>query len=253
MKRNINKTVTITGGSKGIGAAISKEFYGNGWTVFIGARHNNELVKELGKRAFFIKMDVCKENDHIRIVKMALKETGRLDVYINCAGFSEWKPLGKITEKFWNDMLDTNLKGTMWGCKAAAKYLSRKGSIVNISSLAGRRGSPNNSVYCASKFGVIGLTQALAKELGAQKIRVNAVCPVYVETEGVLKALEAEVSPAKGKNIQGYFKKFKQEQSALKKLPTGSEVANVCFFLASDAASAVTGQSLNVDCGVLPQ
>ena len=99
----------------------------------------------------------------------------------------------------------------------------------------------------------MGLTQALAKELGPKGIRVNAVCPVYVETDGLLSALADKNSPAGGKNVKAYLKKFMKEQSALQRLPTAEEVARVCLFLASDAASAVTGQSINVDCGVLVQ
>lgn len=247
------KSVVITGGSKGIGAAIAREFHKNGITVFIGARHDNGLAGQLGEGAFFVKMDVRKEMDHVRMVKAALKLTRRLDVYINCAGFSQWMPVERITGNFWNNMIDTNLKGTLWGCKAAAKYLSRNGCIINISSLAGRRGSVNNAVYCASKFGVTGLTQSLAKELGPRGIRVNAVCPVYVETDGLFKALEAKDAPAKGKNVRTYLRDFKKQQSALGRLPLGEDVAKTCLFLASEGALAVTGQSLNVDCGVSPQ
>lgn len=249
----MKKTVIITGGTKGIGADIARAFYKEGMNIVIAARHDNGLAQKLGERARFVRMDVRRENDHLRAAAAALQETGRLDIYVNCAGFSGWKPLMEVKEKFWDDMIGTNLKGTFWGCKAAAKYLSPGGVIVNISSLAGKRGSANNSVYCASKFGVTGLTQALAKELGPKGIRVVAVCPVYVETPGVLKALKDQRSPAHGKSVQAYLKKFTAEQAALRKLPTGENIAQACLFLASAAAEAITGQSLNVDCGVLPQ
>lgn len=249
----VSKTVIITGGTKGIGAAIARVFYNAGFYVVLGSRQNSELASQLGDRARFVKMDVCRQKDHQHIVKVALTWTGQVDVYINCAGFSAWKPVGEITEKFWDQMMDTNLKGTLWGCQAAAASLARGGVIINISSLAGRRGSSNNSVYCASKFGVIGLTQSLAKELGSLGIRVVSVCPVYVQTDGVLKALQDKNSPAKGKNVKSYLKKFTTEQTALGVLPTGHNIGETCLFLASSAASAITGQSLNVDCGVLPQ
>jgi len=127
------------------------------------------------------------------------------------------------------------------------------GSIVNISSLAGKRGSANNSAYCAAKFGVNGLTQALAKELGPRGIRVNAVCPVYVRTAGLADALAERNSPAGGRDVERYLNEFAAAQAALGVLPTEEQVAQVCVFLASAAAGAVTGQCLNVDCGVLPQ
>ncbi|MDP8212634.1 MAG: SDR family oxidoreductase [Candidatus Zapsychrus exili] len=247
------KTVVITGGSKGIGAAIAEEFCKNGFNVVVGARTDNGIAKKLGKKVKFCKMDVKNEEGHIDLAKVAIKWTKRLDVYINCAGFSKWSPINKIDVKFWDEMIDVNLKGTFLGCKAAAKYLRKGGSILNVSSLAGRRGSANNSVYCASKFGVTGLTQALSKELGEDGIRVNAICPVYVKTKGLLKALKDKDSPTKGLNANVYLKDFASKQASLKRLPRGDEVAKTCLFLSSDEATAITGQSLNVDCGVLPQ
>jgi 3-oxoacyl-[acyl-carrier protein] reductase/meso-butanediol dehydrogenase/(S,S)-butanediol dehydrogenase/diacetyl reductase len=211
------------------------------------------LAKELGEQAKFIRADVKNLNDHEMLVNEALKWTKRLDAYINCAGFSKWAPVSEIDESFYNEMMDTNLKGTFWGCKAAAGHLSKGGSIINISSLAGKRGSANNSVYCASKFGVNGITQSLAKELGPKGVRVNAVCTVYVKTEGVLEALADKSSPAGGKDVKQYLEEFRRNNAALLRLPSAEEVANVCYFLASDEASAVTGQCINVDCGVLPQ
>ena len=248
-----SRTVIITGGNRGIGEAISRLFYNMGYHVLIGARKDTRLAEKLGKRARFQKTDVRREQDNHALAEMAMKWTGRLDVYINCAGFSGWRPINDIDEDFWNKMIDTNLKGTLWGCKAAAKCFDNKGCIINISSIAGKRGSANNSVYCASKFGVNGITQALAKELGARGIRVNAICPVYIQTEGLMEALSDVRSPVHGEDIKSYLEKFAVENAALKRLPTGDEVARMCLFLASDEASAITGQCINVDCGVLPQ
>ncbi len=247
------KTVIITGGNRGIGENISRAFYDASYHVVIGAQTDTHLAQKLGDRARFIKIDVRKEQDMDRLLDETISWTGRLDVFINCAGFSGWRPLEEIDERFWNLMIDTNLKGVMFGCKAAAPHLKKDGCIINISSIAGKRGSANNSVYCASKFGVNGITQSLAKELGARGIRVNAVCPVYIATEGLVGALGEAYSPAHGMDIPAYMGKFAQENAALRRLPEGKEIANACLFLASDAASAITGQCINVDCGVLPQ
>jgi len=175
-----------------------------------------------------------------------------LDVFINNAGYSEWRPIEKIDDAFLDDIIATNLKGVFWGCKAAVAHMTPGGCIVNVSSIASKRGSANNSAYVATKFAMNGLTQSLAKEFGAMGIRVNGVCPVLVPTEGLLKALDSPDSPAKGDGIT-FMKNFAENNSALGRLPSAEEVASTCLFLASDAASAITAQNFNVDCGVFPQ
>jgi 3-oxoacyl-[acyl-carrier protein] reductase/meso-butanediol dehydrogenase/(S,S)-butanediol dehydrogenase/diacetyl reductase len=125
-------------------------------------------------------------------------------------------------------------------------------SVINISSIAGKRGSSNNSAYVATKFAMNGLTQSLAKEVGSRGIRVNGVCPVLISTAGLMEALKSPSGPAKGNGAE-FISKFANENAALKRLPTGAEVAALCIFLSSDAASAITAQNINVDCGVFPQ
>lgn len=247
------RTILVTGGSRGIGAAISGAFYAAGEHVVITGRADTGLAAGLGDRARFIPSDVRQPQELCALVRKVLDWTGRLDVLVNNAGVSAWRPLAEIDESFWQDMVDTNLKSVLFACQAVAPYLPRSGSIINISSLAGKRGSANNSVYCATKFGVNGITQALAKELGHLGIRVNAVCPVYVPTAGLEEALKKAHSPAGGQDVGAYLATFAGTQSALGVLPTAAQVADTCVFLASAAAGAITGQCLNVDCGVLPQ
>ncbi len=247
------RTVIITGGGKGIGASISRAFYESGYRVVIGARTDNGFAKELGDRAFFQSTDVTVVEDLDTLVQAALDWTGRLDVMVNNAGYSGWSSVGEVDEAFWQKMIDTNLKGAFFGCRAASIHLQKGGSIINISSLASKRGSANNSVYCASKFGVNGITQALAKELGHRGIRVNAVCPVYIRTEGLMEALAEETAPTGQADTETYLRNFATANTAMGTLPTGEEVGNVCVFLASSASSAITGQCINTDCGVMPQ
>jgi NAD(P)-dependent dehydrogenase (short-subunit alcohol dehydrogenase family) len=250
---NTLKTVVVTGGTKGIGAVIAEAFYHAGFAVVICGRQDTGLAKRLGRGVFFVKADLTRLKEAQRLMAQAVKLTGRIDILINCAGVSSWKPLKSIDDRFLSNMLDTNLKSVFWSTQSALNYLKAGSSIINLSSLAGKRGSSNNSAYCAAKFGVVGVTQALAKELGPQGIRVNAVCPVYVTTDSVLEALKDKNSPALGKPVSTYLKEFTLSQAALKRLPTAQEVAQVCLFLSSDQASAITGQNINVDCGVLPQ
>lgn len=246
------RTVVITGGNRGIGRSITEAFIAKGYYVVVGARNDPGLVDSYGDRVRFVSTDVRDPEAHIRLVDAAKERTGVLDVYVNNAGFSEWRPIANINEDFLTTLLDTNLKGAFWGCKAAAAVMQSGGAIVNISSLASKRGSSNNSAYCASKFGMNGLTQSLAKELGGRGIRVNALCPVLIWTEGLVEALLREDSPAKG-DPDKFMSDFAAGNSALGRLPTGSEVGAMCTFLSSSDASAITGQCINVDCGVLPQ
>ena len=247
------RTIIITGGSRGIGAAISTAFHASGHQVVIGGRTDTGLAATLGQRARFVATDVRHPQALRELIGQALDWTGRLDVLVNNAGISAWRPLTEIDEVFWQDMVDTNLKSVLFACQAAAPHLPRGGSIINISSLAGKRGSANNSVYCATKFGVNGITQSLAKELGHLGIRVNAVCPVYVSTPGLEDALREKCSPTCGQDTAAYIAAFAATQSALGMLPTAAQVAATCVFLASSSSDAITGQCLNVDCGVLPQ
>lgn len=250
---NSVRTVVITGGGKGIGAFISKAFYANGDRVVIASRQDSGLAAQMGGRSRFVMCDVSKPDDLHNAVESTVEWTGRLDVFVNNAGRSAWNPVNKVDEKFWDEMLDVNLKSAFFGCQAAAAVMQRGACIINISSLAGGRGSANNSVYCAAKFGVNGLTQALAKELGPRGIRVNAVCPVYVETDGLLESLADSNAPPSGQDIPTYLKNFANSQAALQRLPLGDEVAQACLFFASPASSAITGQCVNVDCGVMPK
>jgi NAD(P)-dependent dehydrogenase (short-subunit alcohol dehydrogenase family) len=248
----MKKTVIITGGNKGIGLDISKVFADNGYEVFVGAREDTKELQSLDGDITFVKTDVKVEKDHQNLVQTALDKTGRLDIYINNAGFSAWRSIGNIDEDFLDNVLNTNLKGVFWGCKSALAVMQAGANIVNVSSIAGKRGSANNSAYCASKFGVNAITQSLAKEVGKRNIRVNAVCPVIVPTKGLIEALDKPESPAYG-NIDLFIDNFRKNQAALPELPTGEEIGKSCLFLASDDASAITGQCINVDCGVFPQ
>ena len=216
------RTVVVTGGTKGIGRAIVSAFTREKDRVVIASRSEHVDVTDIP-----------------RLTEWAAT-LGKVDVWINNAGRSDWCPVGEVTEDFWQEMIDVNLKSVLFGSQLAVKHGAK--NIINISSLAGKRGSANNSVYCAAKFGVNGITQSLAKELGPQGIRVNAVCPVFVDTPGLREALESPYAPDPRK-----------VESALGDFPSAKEVADYCVFLASDKASAITGQCINIDCGVFPQ
>ena len=248
----MTKSVVITGGSKGIGLELVKLYAEKGFKVISGSRTKyDDFDSAINANIKEIIMDVTKPESHEELVNEAIKQTGKLDVYINNAGFSEWRTLQDIDTKFLESMFSTNVFGYFWGTKAAAKVMNPGSSIINISSLAARRGTSNNSAYSASKFAITGLTQSIAKEIGKSGIRVNAICPVLIETPGLIDALKSENAPSLGQPTE-FLEQFALTQTALGRLPNSKDVAELCYFLTSESASAITGQSINVDCGVLP-
>ena len=188
----MSATVIVTGGNRGIGRSITESFVKAGYTVIVGARTEQDVQAIDPKHIIFCAMDVRDEAAHVRLAETAINATGRLDAWVNNAGVSAWRPIDEIDEAFFDELMGINLKGAFWGCKAAAQCMTGEGgSIINISSIAGKRGSANNAMYCATKFGMNGLTQSLAKELGPRGIRVNALCPVLIKTTGLMEALAA--------------------------------------------------------------
>ena len=160
-------------------------------------------------------------------------------------------PINKIDKEFILEMFQINLFVTILITKILVKYLNKNSSIINISSLASKRGTINNSIYCATKFALNGFTQAISKELGKKGIRVNAICPVLILTPGLLKALKKPYSPIKKNNINNFFKNFKINQTSLNKLPNAKDVSEMCLFLSSEKSKSITGQCINIDCGTI--
>ncbi len=251
MTKGEKRVIAITGGTRGIGRAIADLFHRKDLKVAVCSRSPRDASLPSG--IVHWEVDVRQKSEQNRFVADVMERFGSLDIFVNCAGNSRWKAIQDIDEHFVAEIIETNLLGTLWGCSAATSVMGVGSSIVNVSSLAGKRGSTNNSAYCAAKFAVNGITQSLAKEIGPRGIRVNAVCPVYVETEHILTSLSEAASPAQGADVKSYLASFAREHTALGRLPTGEEVAEVVYFLASPAASAITGQCINVDCGVFPQ
>ena len=244
------KNVLITGGNKGIGLSISKRLIEDGWHVISISRNRNDSIDGLTNFEELC-ADVSDENQCKDLFQNLANQKIDLDCIINNAGFSEWRSIQNIDHDFLSRMFAVNVFGYFYITKYGLPLMKQNGSILNISSLAAMRGTPNNSAYVATKFAVRGMTQSLSKELGTKGIRVNAINPVLISTEGLLSALQSHESPAKG-NPEQFLNEFASSQTSTGRLPTSEDVADLACFLIGPSASAISGQSINVDCGVLP-
>jgi 3-oxoacyl-[acyl-carrier protein] reductase len=231
------RTALVTGGSRGIGRAIAAELAKAGATVVIayrsGAEEADAAVGEIGCRA--IQADVSDPNEAKRLVE----EAGDVDVLVNNAGITRDGLLVRMSDDDWRTVLDTNLGGTFNTCRAATRSMMkrRSGSIVNVSSIVGVRGNPGQTNYSASKAGIIGFTKALARELGSRGVRANVVAPGYISTR-LTTELPEELQSAMLAN------------TPLGRFGDPEDVAGAVRFLASDAASFVTGEVLLIDGGL---
>ncbi|MGZ3514266.1 MAG: SDR family NAD(P)-dependent oxidoreductase [Thermodesulfobacteriota bacterium] len=189
----MNRIVVITGSTLGIGFSTAAEFLKSGDQVIIFCRHRKHVAKAINQLAGFDRKqnilglvgDVRNEKDVKRIVAQSLKHFGRIDILINNAGIAAYKELEKTTEKEWDDILDSNLKGCFLFMRRVVPVMKQRGSgvIINISSGLGISGEANFSAYCASKFGVIGLTQSVADETADTGLRIYALLPGAVNTK----------------------------------------------------------------------
>jgi len=241
------KVAIVTGASKGIGAAIAKNLAAAGAEVAVnyassreGAERVVADIKVSGGKAIAVKGDVAKAADVRRLFEETRSAFGRVDVLVNNAGIYHFQPLEDITEDEFHLQFNTNVLGTILAAKEAAKHFGPDGgSIINISSVASEQAVPTATVYSATKGAVDTLTRVLAAELGPRKIRVNAIAPGGVETQGTHAAGV----------IGSDFEKDMVARTALGRLGQPDDIARIAVFLASDAAAWVTGERLTASGG----
>ena len=245
----MNKSVIVTGASRGIGAQIAKDFAKEGYNVLINYNNSEkqaiEVKKEINKNfpnviAEIYKCDVSCLEECERMADFAISIFGKIDVLVANAGVAQIKPLIDVSEGDINKLIGVNLLGVVNTCKAASGNMISNmfGKIITISSMWGLSGSSCEVLYSAAKAGVIGLTKALSKELGPSNITVNCICPGLIKTE-MNSSLPKEVVDEIVSSI------------SLGRIGQPKDISNVALFLASDKANYVTGATIQVDGGII--
>jgi 3-oxoacyl-[acyl-carrier protein] reductase len=247
MNKLKGKVAVVTGASKGIGAAIAKAFAAEGASVVVnyasdkaGANAVVSAITAAGGKAVAVGGDVSKAAEAQGIIDAAIKNYDRLDILVNNSGVYEFAPVEEFTEDQFHKMFDINVLGLLLTTQAAVKRLGEGGSIINVGSVASSITPPNSSVYTGTKGAVDAITGVLARELGPRKIRVNALNPGMVVTEGVVSA------GVLGSDME----KFTVTQTPLGRVGQVGDIAPVAVFLASDDSAWLTGEQILVGGGL---
>ena len=247
-----DKVALITGGGTGIGACIARTFAEAGARVIVAGRNPARLAtvaKELGAQA--MAADVSDEASVLALFAAIDADAGGPDVLVNNAGISG--PVARAADMdlaAWDETIAINVRGTLLCIKHAVPRMRARGggSIINMSSLMGLRGQPMRSAYTASKYAVLGITDAVAQEVGVDNIRVNAICPGAVNGELMQRVIAARVA-AEGKSADEIIRANYTDKASLRRWVEPEEVAAAALFLASPASASITGERLRVDAG----
>ena len=240
------KVALVTGASRGIGREIALTLAGYGATVIVNYNGSEEKaeevvgkIKEAGGKAEAIRCNVAEFDRAKELIDQVIKSYGKLDILVNNAGITRDNLIMKMSEADFDDVIAVNLKGAFNCIRHASRQMlkQRGGRIINISSVSGVMGNAGQANYCASKAGIIGLTKSVARELGSRGITSNCVAPGFIKTE-MTDVLSEDVKQSMG------------EQIPLKRFGETRDIAEAVAFLASDSASYITGQVLQVDGGM---
>jgi NAD(P)-dependent dehydrogenase (short-subunit alcohol dehydrogenase family) len=247
-----DRVAIVTGGGSGIGRAIARRFASAGARVVVAGRGEaaiGAVAAETGGLA--VSCDVTQLDQVEALFARAQEWGGGCDVLVNNAG--QTGPVGALAEvdlAAWRDCIEVNIFGAMHCLRVAARIMAAqgRGSIINMSSRMGLHGYPMRSAYSATKFALIGMTEAVAREVGPRGVRVNALCPGAVSGELMDRVIAARAA-AEGRPPEEIIRRDYTDSAALRRWLSPEEVAETALFLASDASSAITGERIRVDCG----
>jgi len=250
------RVAIVTGGGGSIGRSICEHIAREGGKVVVSdidmtaARETAELIRREGGVAIEVHTDVTSKVDAQQMAAVAKKAFGRIDILVNNAGTDIKGRITEIPEETWDKLMNLNLKGVFLCTQAvmATMIEQRYGRIVNIASMAGKTGEPLTSPYCATKFGVIGFTQAVAQEVGQYNVTINAVCPGPVDGELIRKSV-SQSAAIKGMIPEEFMQQFFVAPTPLGRIAKPADVAHATVFLATDDAEFITGSTLNVSGG----
>jgi NAD(P)-dependent dehydrogenase (short-subunit alcohol dehydrogenase family) len=250
------RNALVTGGASGLGYGVAERLLAAGANVLIGDVDQAALERAgaalANRRLHAVALDVTRRESVEAAVEAARREFGSLDTLVNCAGVFAFLSLEEMPEQEWDRILDINLKGVYLCCKAAAPLISAsgRGRIVNLSSDAGQKGFPLISAYCASKFGVIGFSKAIAGELAPFGVTVNCVCPTGVTATGMGQQILGWLAEKTGRS-ESEILAAREQSVPIGRMGEVADVVNAVMFFLSDASGFITGETLNVDGGVL--
>jgi sorbitol-6-phosphate 2-dehydrogenase len=252
------KTAIVTGGAQGLGEAICLRLLQEGCQVVLAdinemgvQRTLNKLSRNYPDKVNGVVIDITKEENVIKLINQTIEQFSKLDILVSNAGILIAGAIDDFEAEKWKRVIDVNLYGYFLCAKHAAKVMKsqKTGSIIQINSKSGKKGSYKNSAYAASKFGGIGLTQSLALDLAEYGIRVNAICPGnLLDSPLWVDSLYEQYSRTREMSVKE-VRKFYIDQVPLKRGCTYEDVCNVVVFLASDQSSYMTGQAINVTGG----
>jgi NAD(P)-dependent dehydrogenase (short-subunit alcohol dehydrogenase family) len=251
------RVAIVTGAGRGIGRATALELAGMGADVVVaevdraGAERTAAEVKGLGRRASVVPTDVTKRADLVAMAERTRAEFGRIDILVNNAGIYRAATTLEITEEHWDAIMTVNARAVFFATQAVlpAMIAQKRGAVVSLASMAGKVGSPNNLPYNASKAAVISMTKSFALAHAGDGIRVNCVCPGFVETD-MWSAVSRDLGAITGVSAEEFTRR-RVSQVPLGRMERPEDVASVIAFLASDRAAYMTGQAISVDGGLV--